>query len=469
MTSQFTKPSTNRILLAFYGDDFTGSTDSMEALTLGGLDTVLFLEPPDESMLAEQFPEIQCYGIAGVSRSMSPQDMERELRPIFEQMKSIPSKLVHYKICSTFDSSPEVGSIGCAIRVGREVFGNQTIPLLVGAPVLKRYTLFGNHFATVKGDTYRLDRHPTMSKHPITPMHEADLRKHLQNQTKDKIGLMDILELDRELDEVQQLYDKKLKEYEIILFDVLDERRLTLAGHLIWHHSTGEHQFVVGSSGVEYALTSLWREEGLVKDTTFRLNSPGDAGQILVLSGSCSPVTQGQIEYAGRNGFKALRVPVEELLDPDMESDVQRDLIQDALNILREGYSLILYTALGPDDGGVQNVRLALESKGMATGSTGEFIGKKLGQFARELIWQTDLRRIVVAGGDTCGYASRELNIFALKVFSPIAPGSPLCTAFSGDPKIDGLQIALKGGQVGREDYFIRVLRGSVPEVQTTN
>ena len=32
-------------LLAFYGDDFTGSTDVMEALTLGGVPTVLLLEP----------------------------------------------------------------------------------------------------------------------------------------------------------------------------------------------------------------------------------------------------------------------------------------------------------------------------------------------------------------------------------------------------------------------------------------
>ena len=36
------------ILLAYYGDDFTGSTDVLEALTASGVATVLFTEPPSE-------------------------------------------------------------------------------------------------------------------------------------------------------------------------------------------------------------------------------------------------------------------------------------------------------------------------------------------------------------------------------------------------------------------------------------
>ena len=31
------------LLLAYYGDDFTGSTDALEFLTLAGIKTVLFL------------------------------------------------------------------------------------------------------------------------------------------------------------------------------------------------------------------------------------------------------------------------------------------------------------------------------------------------------------------------------------------------------------------------------------------
>ena len=55
------------LLLAFYGDDFTGSTDVLEAFTAAGLPTVLFLKPPGPSDLL-RFKDMRCVGIAGQSR-----------------------------------------------------------------------------------------------------------------------------------------------------------------------------------------------------------------------------------------------------------------------------------------------------------------------------------------------------------------------------------------------------------------
>ena len=101
----------------------------------------------------------------------------------------------HYKVCSTFDSSPHVGNIGRAAEIGKRVFGATFVPILVGAPPLKRYTCFGNLFAAVDGVVYRIDRHPTMKCHPVTPMREADLRVHLKQQTELSIGLLDVLQL----------------------------------------------------------------------------------------------------------------------------------------------------------------------------------------------------------------------------------------------------------------------------------
>jgi uncharacterized protein YgbK (DUF1537 family) len=42
-----------------------------------------------------------------------------------------------------------------------------------------------------------------------------------------------------------------------------------------------------------------------------------------------------------------------------------------------------------------------------------------------------------------------------------MAPGSPLCRAHSTDPTRDGLEIALKGGQVGGDDFFCTVRDGA--------
>ena len=64
------------------------------------------------------------------------------------------------------------------------------------------------------------------------------------------------------------------------------------------------------------------------------------------------------------------------------------------------------------------------------------------------------LTRAVIAGGDTSGHAAWELGIFALTALAPIAPGSPLCRAYSEDPAHERFEITLKGGQVGAPDFF---------------
>ncbi len=123
----------NDLILTYYGDDFTGSTDSMEALTLGGVRTVLFLrEPPTPEQLQARFADVQAIGVAGVSRSMSPAQMAAELRPKFAQLKQFGAPFFHYKVCSTFDSAPHMGSIGCAIDIGQEIFKSPFVPLVVG-------------------------------------------------------------------------------------------------------------------------------------------------------------------------------------------------------------------------------------------------------------------------------------------------------------------------------------------------
>src|SRR5918993_4859105 len=131
------------LLLSFYGDDFTGSTDAMESLARGGVRTVLFTKPPTPQQLGK-YDGLRAFGVAGMTRAMPPAEMERTLRPALAAMKSCGAPIVHYKVCSTFDSSPTVGSIGRAIDVGADVFDSRIVPVVVGAPSLRRYCVFGN-------------------------------------------------------------------------------------------------------------------------------------------------------------------------------------------------------------------------------------------------------------------------------------------------------------------------------------
>ena len=446
----------NTLLLAFYGDDFTGSTDAMEALAKSGYRTVLFLAPPTADML-RRFEGIRCVGVAGTSRAKAPKDMEAELRPIMKELAVSGAPLVHYKTCSTFDSAPEVGSIGHAIRVSRDYFpSGQVVPLLVGAPALGRYTVFGNHFARMKDETYRLDRHPVMSRHPITPMDEADLRVHLGKQIDEPVGLINILELEGAFDDVLERYKAKLAGADsIVLHDVLDDERLLTSGGLLWETAGDEPQFVVGSSGIEYALTAYWQRIG-VEASASAAKQPNIAAadRILAISGSASPVSRQQIETALAQGFHGIRITPEQIADG---SNAPAELIEETVRRLLDGQDVVLYTALGPDDPSIAATREKLAAAGLQGNESGEFIGGQLGRWTRRIVREAGLRRVVIAGGDTSGFVMKEMGGYGLEMLLPVSPGAPLCRLYSEDKETDGLEVALKGGQFGSPDYFMKV------------
>ncbi|RME99949.1 MAG: four-carbon acid sugar kinase family protein, partial [Chloroflexi bacterium] len=261
--------------LTFYGDDITGSTDAMEALVLAGVPTVLFLEPPGREQVFEKFPGVQAVGLAGMSRTMTPAEMDTALPEAFASLKALGAPITHYKVCSTFDSSPQIGSIGRALEIGKKIFKAHFVPVVVGAPKLRRYVVFGNHFATLQGITYRLDRHPVMRAHPITPMDESDLRLHLAKQTDLKIGLVDVLHLARSNQAVDQLVGQMAAEgVQIVVFDTLDESHLMKVGRFLHHQGQQSQSFVVGSSGVEFALAKYWKSKDQIQPPG-KFASPG--------------------------------------------------------------------------------------------------------------------------------------------------------------------------------------------------
>jgi uncharacterized protein YgbK (DUF1537 family) len=393
------------LLLSFYGDDFTGSTDAMESLAHGGVRTILFTKPPTPAQLAK-YDGLRAFGVAGMTRAMPPAEMQRTLQPAFVAMKACGAPIVHYKVCSTFDSSPTVGSIGRAIDVGAEVFGDGVVPVIVGAPSLGRYCVFGNLFVRNASDAgpIRIDRHPSMSRHPTTPMNEADLRLHLGKQTQKDIGLIDVVQLGAGAG-ASELADAQAA---VVLVDLLHENQLATVGRII-----SRSPFVVGSSGVESALMAHWKAQR----KTFGQVAP--AGPILAVCGSCAPVSARQVDWAIANGF----------------ADAS-DSHEAATRAIRGGCSAVIHTRRGRPD-------------------------ERFGTMVRDVIETTKVRRVLVAGGDTSGQVARALDIESLEMIGELTRGSPLCRATGPGSPADGIEITFKGGQIGADDFFGLVRDGS--------
>ncbi len=431
-------------MLSFYGDDLTGSTDALEFISRAGAKAVLFLEPPTQEQL-NAFPGLQAYGIAGLTRSLSPDKMEKMLSPAFKTMKASGAKHVHYKVCSTFDSSPTIGSIGKAIDIGAEVFESKFIPVLGGMPTLGRYCVFGNLFARMgigsNGKIHRLDRHPSMSKHPVTPSTESDLRLHLAAQTNKKIGLIDVKELEKKISEWNEINEND----EVVLLDALTEEHLAKIGRWLDKHQKGRKAlFSVGSSGIEMALGNYWNKKASIKQKKSWLKLQ-KAEPLLVLSGSCSPITQKQIAFAVSKGF--VEIPL--VQDKFKGESGDGFFVGGDMNAITEAL------------GNKQNVIVHTGNiTGIEQSSSAKNLGGALGNVGKAVCEKMKIKRIVIAGGDTSSYAGRAMNIEALEMIAPFVSGAPMCKIYSSNNSIDGIEINLKGGQVGAEDYFVRATLG---------
>ncbi len=422
------------LLYAFYGDDFTGSTDVLEQLAEGGVPAVLFLRQPDAALRA-RFAQVRAIGIAGDSRSRAPKWMDAHLPDAFAALGEAP--IVHYKTCSTFDSSPHTGSIGRAIDIGRAAFGGPAA-IVVGAPHLRRYVAFGTLFAAAGDQTYRIDRHPTMAHHPVTPMREADLIRHLAAQTDAKIALVPLNRI--QAGEADAAYREVAGTADAVLFDGVAMADLAATGAVLLAHRIA---FAAGSSGVTRALVLAWRTLGII-DAAAPPARATAVNRLLVVSGSCSPVTARQIARATASGYAGVAADVPALLRG--ESDEEARLVDAACAALAQGGRCVLHSAQGP--------------LGDGASAAGDRLGKALGRVAAAAIRRAGLRRLLFAGGDTSSHGIAELDIDALSWAAPIEPGAPLVRAHAADPAVDGLELVLKGGQIGGEEFFETVRRG---------
>jgi 3-oxoisoapionate kinase len=452
-------------LLSFYGDDFTGTTSMAEALTSSGVPTVVFVHPPSLPYLKRHFPKARAIGVAGLSRSLPTQKLKRTLKSNFQTMKAYRAPLFVYKVCSTFDSSPEVGSIGRAIEVGREVFSSKFVPILAAAPRFGRYTVFGHHFVAFGEDIFRLDRHPSMSCHPVTPMGESDLRRHLAKQTSLGCGLVNILSITKGKEEVRNQVQSWLKKNRpLILFDTLSTRQLNTACSVIWEYTEpGKTLFCVGSQDLGIGLGEEWNRLELLPalPKPIRRVEGRTPGPLLVVSGSCATMTGRQIEWASAHDYFEIAVTVEHLLDVmGRKKEVER-IVRDAVSTLKEGRSVVIHSAIGPEDPRISKMRRRAQELGISLEKATDLLAETLGRITRRVILASGVRRAVLAGGDSSGRITKHLDVAAIQVGKSFGASAPICYTYSSHPGINGLQIAFKGGQIGEDDYFdlVRVQR----------
>ena len=188
-------------------------------------------------------------------------------------------------------------------------------------------------------------------------------------------------------------------------------------------------------------LPANFIRQGLMKSGQ-RAMLPKIAGPTIVIAGSCSVATQGQVALMKKDhaSFE---------LDPIAIAS-GRDVAQEALNWAAKKLSekpLLIYSTATPEQVKAVQDKLGREHAGSVVEET-------MGKIARGLITK-GVRRLVVAGGETSGAVVGALGVEGLAIGPEIDPGVPW-TFSIGEPS---LALALKSGNFGTPDFFTKAFR----------
>lgn len=396
--------------IVFVGDDFTGASDSLATYARAGLRTRMVVGDAESSGL-------DVLGLPTDLRSLPPERARAEIAALWPRIAAEDPQVLHLKVCSTFDSAPHVGSIGAAAQELIARFDPDVVAVIGGQPSLGRHCAFGTLFARgPDGATHRIDRHPVMCRHPVTPMQEADLRLHLAAQGLEGLALVALPDLGDPEAVAQTLRSGPA------LIDATRPEDLPRIAEAL--RLAGGRQLLIGASSVAEILGAG------AEDARPEPPCPAPASRnLLLFAGSRSSTTAAQV--AAARAYAPLALTPEALR--------QGALIEPAAELLRGGTPTLVHLLPEAD-----------------YGLSPDALADRCANFIAAVLERTEIGYLGLAGGDTSSRICVRLGFGTLAYERALGPGVCICAASHADPRRDRMRVMLKGGQMGATDLFDR-------------
>jgi 3-dehydrotetronate 4-kinase len=411
-------------ILGIIADDFTGATDIAGMLVKNGMRTIQTIGVPPQGTIPD---DVDAVVVALKTRSIAAKDAIAESLDALKALQAAGCVRFFFKYCSTFDSTDKgnIGPVGDALL---EALGAAQAIYCPAFPENGRTIFFGHLFV---GDLLLSDTH--MRHHPLNPMTESSLVRVLARQTKHKVGLVALKQVQAGSASLRAALDKLAADgVRHVIVDAVADTDLGIIGEAV-----GDDVLVTGGSGVALGLPAAYRRRGLMAHKSGADALPKIGGAAAVLSGSCSAATLGQIA-----NFKGAHLAL------DTDAICRGEPVGDkALAWARDklGNGPILLSASDKPEA----VKALQQKYGVEKSS--HAIEATMAQLAKGLV-AAGVGRLVVAGGETSGAVVGALDVTALRIGPEIDPGVPWTASVGQKP----LLLALKSGNFGAPDFFTK-------------
>lgn len=412
------------MLFGAVADDITGATDLCLMLSRGGLRTVQVMGLP-----TGPFPDADAVVVALKSRSIPADQAVAQSVAAAKALMEAGAEQVLFKYCSTFDSTDD-GNIGPVAEALMSVMGSDLTIACPSFPAAARTTYRGHLFV---GDVLLSDS--PLKDHPLNPMHDSNLVRVLGRQTKVPVGLVPIGVIRQGEAAIRAAFaSQRADGKRILVVDTLEDDDLRVIGA-----ACSDMPLVTGGSGIALGLAANFTALGKVAPRPVPRSMTAPTGRAVVLAGSCSSATRGQIAAAKAAGLPTMAIDVHALAKGGQTVDQLAEWI-----IAQPESSIpVLYSSADPEV-------LALVQASLGQHESGSMVENALAAVARRLVEQ-GFSRLIVAGGETSGAVVAALGVRMLEIGPEIAPGVPWTRSLGGPE----LALALKSGNFGGPEFFL--------------
>lgn len=338
-----------------------------------------------------------------------------------------------YKVCSTFDSTPE-GNIGPVAAAVAQAMSASVMPVCPAFPAAGRTVYQGHLFVFDK-----LLSASGMESHPLTPMTDPDIRRWLGHQTTLGVGHLSLETLrSNEAAARKTLQIKSDQGPQFVIADAVADDDLLSLGRLL-----DQTKLIVGGSGVAMGLPRNLIDSGLARGSITAYEAIAGPGAIL--AGSCSGATRGQVD-AHTKDHPVYAIDVAAVMSGEVNAQTLIAFIEKN----RDRQPLV-YSSGTPEEVSALQSRFGREE-------IASRLDKLFAETSRALL-DLGYRRLVIAGGETSGAVAQavtdHLGAEAMHIGPEIDPGVPILTCKTDQP----VALALKSGNFGASDFFAKALR----------
>ena len=410
-------------VLGCIADDFTGATDLAGLLARSGVKVSLRMGVPTDAPSETAPFEV----IALKIRTVPVEQAVQQALEALDWLQAAGATRFFWKYCSTFDSTAQ-GNIGPVAEALMDALGTKQTIYCPAFPENGRSIFMGNLFV----GRQPLAESP-MKDHPLTPMRDSNLMRLLDPQVTRPTGLADRQTVAKGSDALTNELERLRKDgiAHVVVDAVANDDLHVIAS------ACRNMPLMTGGSAVAMPLPGIFARDGLLAADAPGLVQPDLGRGAVVLSGSCSAMTNQQVEAYIAHGCPAYRLDPLDLAAEGHAKAVAWVAAQDLTK------APLVYATANPD-----SVRAAQERLGVQR--AGAMVEQALAACA-VAARDAGAQRFVVAGGETSGAVSQALGVDRLDIGTEIAPGVPWCFATSNGTPI---ALTLKSGNFGSKGFF---------------